>query len=125
MNNRCYVTGSTRAVRQYEFGKTVVVPLSEQAFAHFVILATKDEAHQEIHNRLLNLCLDADDIVTESKIAFPNGVPDDKYDDFIAMQLSASKKDADILQASIEKANSGLRILRELRKKFLATGSLD
>jgi hypothetical protein len=124
MRNRCYVTGTDKTVRLYEFGTFVSLPLCEEANARYVLRAKTDPVHQEIQGRLTAAARVGDEIIERGKDELGYHVSHENMDKFIDMQLEAGRTDLEIMKLAIEKAASCVRILREMKAEFAAKGTL-
>lgn len=120
MKTSCYVTGK-EGTGAYSFGEAVTLDLTQEVFAHFVLRAGRDPAHQKIMDKLktnyerstnlLDHIYEADDAHNVDRV--------------VDLQLEAGALIAEKINLLIEKANSGIRILRQMRAEFKSEGRLN
>lgn len=121
---RCYVTGKKKnesALNSYYFGSEahVVLTLSQEVFAHFIIRAGKDTMHQQIMKELREANDNIDDFLNKNPLP---PLDDDEYIDASIEKSILVDKMANLLT---QKAESGVRILRQMKKDYEATGRLS
>ena len=117
---KCYVTGKDYP-QQYFFGTEghVVLNLVQEAFAHFIIKAGKDQVHMEI---MRDLKKNHDDIVAFEKEYPTKPEETESYiDAAISLNMLMDKQAALLTQ----KCESGVRILRQMKSDFAKNGKLS
>lgn len=117
---KCYVTGKDYP-SQYFFGteQHVVLDLSQEVFAHFILRAGKDTVHMEIM-RDLKTNFDA---IEAFKKEHPTK-PQEKeayIDAAIALNMLVDKENNLLTQ----KCESGIRIVRQMKRDFEKNGKLS
>ncbi len=127
----CYVTGASQEyIQPYSFGDSIILPLTQEAFAHFVIRAKKCPIHETIMQKLKKNYDDGQVIVAKYKpkkgsFSVLDTKPTLNDDSFIDTQLAATKVDAEHIALLSEKAHSGIRILRAMRDQYRRDKSFD
>jgi hypothetical protein len=116
----CYVTGD-KLTSSYYFGSEghIVLALSQPTFAHFILRAGKDKMHQTIMGELKEACEKLDAFLDANPLKPED---DDAYIDAAIEKSILSDKVHNLLT---QKAESGARILREMKKDFVNTGKLS
>lgn len=120
MPRTCYVTGKEN-VGDYSFGDTVFLKLTQDTFAHFILRAGRDPAHQKIMDRLKSNYERSVDLLDR----FESVKYSSDEDEVIALQLEASDLDSEKMGLLSEKAKSGVRILRQMKAEFKSEGRLN
>jgi hypothetical protein len=119
-NKKCYITGQDHT-QEYYFGTPghVLLSLTQDAFAHFVIRAGKDTMHRQIMADIKALYEKIDAFSAEHQLPPEE---DDRYvDAAIHLNILADEK-AKLLT---QKCESGVRILRQIRADFQKHGKLS
>lgn len=117
---KCYVTGKEYP-SQFFFGTEshVVLHLAQDAFAHFVIRAGKDTVHMEI---MRDLKTNFDKIEAFKKEYPTKPQETESYiDAAISLNMLMDKQAALLTQ----KCESGVRILRQMKREFEKNGKLS
>lgn len=126
----CYVTGEPVSTRDtYYFGSEahVILRLTQPSFAHFVIRAGKDVMHKQIMADIKQVCDDTDAFKAK-ELQSASLKPDntDTYiDAAIDRAIRADKLDGRLGNLLTQKCESGIRILRQMKKEFDQTGKLS
>lgn len=119
--DQCYVTGRPKNETEcYYFGSEsrVLLRLTQEAFAHFIIRAGKDTMHKQIMSDIQE---NANTIKAFTQ-EFPECPTDaDIYIDAAIKSAILSDEREKLLT---QKCESGVRILRQMRKDYQANGKL-
>jgi hypothetical protein len=116
----CYVTAKP-GVQLYEFGGHVTIPLTQFAFAHFVLRANANSKHMSCIPKMLNLERTITGLLEGVRDDFQNG---SCYEGTVDAQIEAGRLDLEKLSLLAEKARSGVDIVNQLREEFRTTGKL-
>ncbi len=146
----CYATGKTEGLQFYCFGSRdhVRLALSQDAFAHFIIRAGKDDVHQEIMRdlreindklndfsaRAANSMISMFDNATASKLTklHSEGTTTESldidgeftYDAYIEASMERAILLDKMQNLLTQKAESSVRILRQIKKDYETMGKL-
>jgi hypothetical protein len=117
----CYVTGETIGLSPYYFGteQHVRLALTQEAFGYFIVRAGKDTMHQQIMADIKNAVMELD--AAEKQRAATKINTDASIDASIESAIKADK----LANLLTQKCESGVRILRSLKKEFEQTGKLS
>jgi len=119
--DQCYITGRPKNETEcYYFGSEtrVLLRLTQEAFAHFIIRAGRDTMHKQIMD---DIKTNAEGIKAFSQ-EFPEAPTDvDTYID-AAIKLAILTDEREKLLT--QKCESGVRILRQMRKDYQTNGKL-
>jgi DNA-binding transcriptional regulator YbjK len=120
VTNNCYVTGKDLTTTYY-FGSAdhVILNLTQDAFAHFVIRAGKDTMHSQIMADVKAAVEAAQKKALVGKSALPNS---DEYIDARIEYAMCIDKLGNLLT---QKCESGVRILRAMKADYKKTGKLS
>jgi hypothetical protein len=112
---KCYVTGKDYP-QQYFFGTEnhVVLDLSQEVFAHFIIRAGKDTVHMEIM-RDLKASYDKIEAFKKEHPTKPQ-----EREAYIDAAIALNK----VYNLLTQKCESGIRILRQMKRDFEKNGKL-
>jgi hypothetical protein len=126
----CYITGEPVSTRDtYYFGTEahVILRLTQPSFAHFVIRAGKDKMHSQIMADIKQVCDDID--AFKAKELQSGSLEPDNTDTYIDAAIDrairAEKLDDRMANLLTQKCESGIRILRLMKKDFDQTGKLS
>lgn len=125
--NKCYVTGSKDVhplLNSYYFGSEghVVTLLTQMAFSYFNIRAEKDASHMEIMCDIKSKVEQINAFKKETKAKDDREpLTDDQFFD-ASIQLNIYADE--LAKLTTQKAESGLRILRQMRADFQKNGKL-
>jgi len=128
---KCYVTRDHRT-RPYTFGGRLILGLTEETFAHFILRSKKDETHQGImarenalHPLITEAVLEVEKLNLRTlALGKDHGFPPTTLDDIVEIQSRLIKLDNDYATLMVEKGQSGLRILQQMKKDFQEKGTL-
>lgn len=123
----CYITGKpVGGTDSYYFGTPahVLLRLTQSAFAHFVIRADKDAMHQQIMGDIKQCVDDIDDFQKKHGGLKPDNT-DTYIDKAIDIAILADKLQSRLENLMTQKCESGVRILRAIKRDFQATGKLS
>jgi len=117
---KCYVTGEKAKADPYYFGTEtrLVLWLSEETFAHFIIRAGKDTMHKQIRGDIKNICMELAAIA--AKLA-GFGVNTEEY---IDTSIEGAIKVDKFENLLTQKTESGVRILRKIKEDYKQTNKL-
>ncbi len=149
---RCYVTDDPKT-QPYSFGGRLIIGLTEETFAHFIIRSKDDPTHRSIIERENELHKQINDALTQGKALNLQTLVDDlkstssaykalqealqkslgkmevkgptTIDDIIEIQCRLIKLDNDYATLMVEKGQSGLRILQAMKKEYQEKKSLS
>lgn len=116
---KCFVSGETEGVQKFSFGTMVTLPLTQEVFAKFILRAKEDEQHIEIMNKIRPLCDELEELEVSVNAALSDASRGANASDLDTLQLAFRRKDVDLLNLLYDKAESGLRILNEIRREYV------
>lgn len=116
---KCYVSGQNEPVKLYSFGEQVVLPLTQEVFAKFILRAGEDEEHRSIMADIKVMAEDLEAQEREIRAAINDWSDGFKVEgDLAQMQVDYRKNDLALLQRLHDKAISGLRILNDIKREY-------
>lgn len=129
----CYITGTPTSHETF-YGERVFLPVSQEAFAHFVIRAGKDAEHVSIMARIKDFAERRKNFEDEY-LAGQNGLingqdhilslEDVDQESYIDIAIKQARFNTELSGLLTEKAESGIRILKVMKTDYLLTKKLS
>lgn len=126
MDNHCYVTKQT-SIMPYTLGSRIVLPLTQESYAHFIIRSGKHAGIQQINRELADLEKKVRAIENKHLFCaktspdFLDNMPTDIYLD-LSMELSIAADRAGVLSTQL--VETSILILKGMRDDFQKNGKL-
>jgi len=121
----CYVTNQ-EGTESCIFGDRVMLPLSEEAHAFFVIRASRDPEFQEIQAKLESNNTGYEALKAKANaLSKDHATVEDRIEKFSDYTVESLQYDAELFRLCYQKAGASLRILRKMREEYQKTEKLS
>lgn len=117
---KCFVSGVRVHPTSplYVFGESVVLPLSQQVFAKFILAAESNPEHKEIMSKIAAKIDQINAQKEKLRVSSLKLKADIDVPDFANQQLSITKLENELNSLMMDKAISGVAILEEIHKEY-------